>query len=87
MCIKKLSKVPQQFYKRDYSVEIEIGMYISGKLLMKDKKKTTSRLLKEETVWDESVQFDFDMHNIPKVCKGHSFCHHTYDNSSSRLPG
>ena len=69
MSVKKLSMVPQHLYRKDYSVEIEIGMYISGKLLMKDKKKTTSKSLKEETIWNENIQFDFDMHNIPKVCK------------------
>ena len=66
ICIKKLSNVPQQLYRRDISVEVEIGLFISGKLL-KAQKKTQSTALKETTVWNENVMFEFDMHNIPKV--------------------
>jgi len=58
--------VPQQLYRRDIDVEVEIGLYISGKL-MKAKKKTQSTPLKETTVWDENIILEFDMHNIPKV--------------------
>ena len=58
--------MPQQQYKRDIGVEVEVGLYISGKLL-KGVRKTQSTALKETTIWNESIIFEFDMHNIPKV--------------------
>ena len=58
--------MPQQQYKRDIGVEVEVGLFISGKLL-KGRKRTQFTALKETTVWDESIIFEFDMHNIPKV--------------------
>ena len=45
---------------------MEIGLYISGKLL-KGNKKTQCTALKETTVWDENIIFDFNMRDIPKV--------------------
>lgn len=66
ICIKKISNIPQQLYKRDIGVEVEVGMYNSGKLL-RAKKKTQATTLKETTVWNENITFEFDMHNIPKV--------------------
>lgn len=47
-------------------MEVEVGLFISGKLL-KGKKKTKSTVLKETTVWDENVTLDLDMHSVPKV--------------------
>lgn len=66
ICIKKISNVPQQLYRRDIGIEVEVGLYISGKLL-KGIKKTQSAALKETTVLNETIMLEFDVHNIPKV--------------------
>lgn len=58
--------MPQQLYRRDIGVEVEVGLFTSGKLL-KARKKTQSTSLKETTVWNENIVLEFDMHNIPKV--------------------
>jgi len=66
VCVKKISNVPHQHYKKEISVEIEIGMYVGGKLLT-EAVKTSVATLKEETTWNETVTFDFQIHAIPKV--------------------
>ena len=75
ICIKKISNVPQQHYKRDTNVEIEVGMYIGGRLLT-EPVKTSVATLKEETTWNETLTFDFHIHAIPKVIN------HLYNNIS-----
>ena len=64
-----------QHYKRDTNVEIEVGMYIAGKLLT-ESVKTSVATLKEETIWNETLTFDFHMHAIPKVIINY----HLYNN-------
>ena len=56
----------QQHYKKDTSVELEVGMYVGGRLLT-EAVKTSTTLLKEETTWNEILTFDFHIHAIPKV--------------------
>ena len=58
--------MPPQLCKKDIGVEVEFGLYTSGKLLIA-KRKTQSTALKETTVWNETIILEFDMHSIPKV--------------------
>ena len=58
--------MPQQHYRKDIKVEIEIGMYDGGRLLTQTV-KTSRTLLKEETTWNELLTFDFHLHAVPKV--------------------
>lgn len=41
-------------------------MYIGGRLLT-EAVKTSVATLKEETTWNETLTFDFNIHAIPKV--------------------
>ena len=66
ICIKKISNILQQHYKRDTNIEIEVGMYVGGKLLT-EPVKTSVATLKEEITWNETLTFDFQIHAIPKV--------------------
>ena len=66
ICIKKISNIPSHHYKKDTNVEIEVGMYIGGKLIT-EPVKTSTAALKEETTWNETLTFDFRIDAIPKV--------------------
>ena len=58
--------MPQQHYRKDTKVEIEIRMYDGGRLLT-EAVKTSRTLLKDETTWNELLTFDFHLHAVPMV--------------------
>jgi len=62
--IKKISNIPYQFCRKD--IEIEIGMYVGGKL-MRGTEKISATVSHKEIVLDQAITFDIKKCNIPKV--------------------
>lgn len=61
-------------------------MYVGGKLLT-EPVRTSVTTLKEETTWNETVTFDFDIHAIPKVIFNHLYCYCVIKHYCLRLQG
>ena len=64
VCINKISNIPYQFYRKD--IEIEIGMYVGGKLI-RGAEKISATISRKEIDLDQTIEFDINKSNIPKV--------------------
>ncbi|XP_065917806.1 phosphatidylinositol 4,5-bisphosphate 3-kinase catalytic subunit gamma isoform-like isoform X3 [Dysidea avara] len=69
VCIKMISNIPYQIYRKNScNIELEIGMYVGGKLL-REAEKISATVSHKKIVLDQAITFDINKSNIPKATR------------------